>query len=91
MCGSDPRWRPPPRTPNVQADAPVVAGNADGLVVAGFRGLRGGEDHIWGRVKPTGVADFGAPRELSIAEASRPAAVVAADGTVTVAWQQGGA
>jgi hypothetical protein len=41
-------------------------------------------------VKPAGAADFGAPRDLTIAEASRPAAVVAADGTVTVAWQQGG-
>ncbi len=73
--------------PNVQAGAPVVAGNADGLVVAAFPGPTGGEDHIWARVKPAGAADFGAPRELSIAEASRAAAV---DGTVTVAWQKGG-
>ncbi len=77
--------------PGIAAQTPAVAGNAAGVVAAAYAQQVGGVNHIFARVKPAGVAAFGAAQSLNAASSSAPAAIVAADGTITVAWQQANA
>jgi hypothetical protein len=70
--------------PATNATPPALAGNAAGVVAAAYSQ----DNHVYARIKPTGTATFGAPSPLGGVHAESPAAAVAADGTVTVAWQE---
>jgi hypothetical protein len=74
--------------PGVNAQAPAVAGNAAGVVVAAYPQTAGAVYNTYARVKPAGTAAFGPPQSLTAASSDAPAAAVAPDGTITVAWQQ---
>jgi hypothetical protein len=74
--------------PAQAAQPPAVAGNAAGAVVAAYVQKDAGVDRLHVRVKPPGAAAPGEVQKLGGSAASFPAAAVAADGTVTVAWHQ---
>jgi hypothetical protein len=74
--------------PGVSTGYDVVGGNAAGVVVSAYTQKVGAAYHAFARVKPAGAAAFGAAADLSGPNAESPAAAVAADGTITVAWHQ---
>jgi hypothetical protein len=74
--------------PGVATADGVVAGNAAGVVVAAYAQKVGAVNRLYARVKPGGAATFGAAKDIGGNNAGRPAAAVAADGTITVAWEQ---
>lgn len=75
----------------VGAQTPTLAGNDAGVVATAYAQKVGAVNHVFARVKAAGTAAFGAPQELSTVSSGQPASAVAADGTVTVAWQQANA
>ena len=91
-AGADVRFAPALTSsasdPGVSAHNGVVAGNAAGDVVTAYAQKSGAVDHLYARIKPAGVAAFGAAADIGGASADAPAAAIAADGTVTVAWMQ---